>query len=106
LSTAGHEPGGRGDDGQSQRLGGDPSESCGVGGPAGEVVGDRDEREPGGVGGEPPGRQVRQAGVVLEIRDGVLHDRVATVISFDGQQRAGAVGDDRVIGEHHIEREL
>jgi hypothetical protein len=31
---------------------------------------------------------------------------VAAVVGLDGQQRAGAVGDDRVIAEHHVQREL
>ena len=36
----------------------------------------------------------------------VLHDRVAAVVGLDGQRRSGPVGQDRVIAEHHIYRQL
>jgi hypothetical protein len=40
--------------------------------------------------------------VVFEVGDGVLDDRVAAVVGLDGQQRAGPVGEDRVVAEHDI----
>jgi len=71
-----------------------------------EVVGDRDDGQPGGVGGEHTRGQVRQAGVVFEVADGVFDDGVAAVVGLHGQQRPVAVGQDRVVGEHHVEGEL
>lgn len=62
--------------------------------------------EPRGVGGEPSGWQVSQPSVVLEVADCVLHDRVPTVIGLHLKQRPVAVGQDRVVAEHYVHREL
>ena len=48
---------------------------------------------------------MREPGVVLEIADGVLNDRMPTVVGLHGQQRTGPVGEDRVIREHHIQKD-
>ena len=48
--------------------------------PAGQVVGQRLDRQPGGVGGEAP-REMVEAHTVLEVPDGVLHLGVAAMVS-------------------------
>jgi hypothetical protein len=49
---------------------------------------------------------VRQPGVVFEVADGVLDDRVPAGVGLHGQQWPGPVGEDRVIREHDIQGEL
>ena len=51
--------------------------------PAGEVVGDDVEDEPGGVGAEPARRQVVEPDTVFEVADGVFDDGVAAVVGFE-----------------------
>src|SRR5258708_5812889 len=60
--------------------------------PAGQVVGDRVESEPGTVGPEASRGQVVEADAVLEVPDGVLHLGVAAVIGLEGEQLAVTVG--------------
>ena len=61
-------------------------------GGAGEVERDDGEHQPGGVGGEHPGGQVRQGGV-LQVGVDLLDDRVAAVglVRGDGVQDSGSV---------------
>src|SRR6266545_1858233 len=81
-----------------QRLGGDEGlAQPDAAGPAGEVVRDDAQGQPGGVGGELAGGQVVEADAVLEVTDHVLDLRVAAVV---GLQRKGvpvAVGDKAVV---------
>ncbi len=58
---------------------------------AGEVVGHDRECEPGGVGHELPGGQVREAGG-LELGDPLLHHRVPAVVGLDLEDVAGPKG--------------
>ena len=69
-----------------------------AGGPAGEVVGDHVEGEPGGVGAEPAGREVVEPNPVFEVADGVLDHGVAAVIRLEFNGVALAVRDEGVVG--------
>lgn len=64
--------------------------SQGSGG-AGEVVGHGRAGQPGGVRGEPPGRQVSQSGV-FEVGDDLLDGVVPATVSFD--EIVAAVGEE------------
>ena len=87
-----HQPGGHHQDAAAQGGGGDvvPAGVDGTGGPAGEVVGPPDQGQPGGVGGEPARGQVRQSGVVFEVGDDVLNNRVRAVVGLDLEEVTGA----------------
>ena len=76
---------GAGVEGAGQRAGG-----------AGEVVRDRRTGQPGGVGRERPGGQVRQRRSP-EVGDDLLDDRVVAVVGLGLQHRLGAVGEHRVV---------
>jgi hypothetical protein len=65
-------------------------------GGAGEVESYGGQREPGGVGVEHPGRQVRQ-GPVLQVDDDLLHDGVGAVGEVAGDGVLAAVGEERVV---------
>lgn len=84
----------------AQGRGGRPREvrrGDGSGG-TGEVERDDREDEPGGVGGEHPGRQVRQRGV-FEVGVNPLDDRVSAV----GRVRGDRVEDLGVGAEERVE---
>src|SRR5437016_7037134 len=75
--------------------------------PAGQVVGDYVEQEPGGVGAELAARQVVEADPVLEVADGVLDLGVAAVVGLQRKRVTVLVGDEGVVGvEHAVEVEL
>lgn len=65
------------------------------GGPAGEVVGDGVEDQPGSVAAEALGREMGQAHGVLEVADGQLHLGMTAVVGLEVEQVDCAVGDDR-----------
>ena len=76
-------PPGQGEDPSSEGLGGhDLFAQTDSRRPAGQVVGHRLYRQPGGVGGEAAGRQVVQPDTVLEVSDGILDLGVAAMISL------------------------
>jgi hypothetical protein len=62
--------------------------------PAQQVVRERGDDRPGGVGEEAPGREVRQR-LILEVADGELDDGVLAVLGFDDVERFSSVGDER-----------
>jgi hypothetical protein len=63
-------------------------------GPAQQVVRERGDDRPGGVGHELAGREVRE-GLVFEVADRELDDGVPAVLGFDHGERFGAVGEER-----------
>src|ERR1019366_4746929 len=67
-------------------------------GPAGHVVGDDVECEPGGVRTEAPGRHVVQADTVFQFSDRVFYHGVAAMVGLQEQHVAGTVGDKAVVG--------
>ena len=80
-------------DGSGGRFGQDAAGERASG--AGQVECDGRQHQPGGVGGELAGRQVRQRGV-LQIGVDLLDDRVATVCLISGDGVQGAGGEERV----------
>ena len=91
----------------SQRLGGDQLlAQADPAGPAGEVVRDDVEGQPGRVGSEPAGGQVVEADAVLEVTDGVLDLGVAAVVGLQRQRVPVAVGDEAVVVVVAEQREL
>ena len=67
------------------------------GGPAQQVVGQGGRQQPGRVGVELPGGQVRQPAARLEVADGQLADGVAAVVGVQPGGGAGPVGDEGVV---------
>jgi hypothetical protein len=67
----------------------------GAGG-ADQVEGHRGDDQPGGVGGEPAGREVGERSVV-PVGEDLLHDRVAAVLGLGLDQLERGVGEDRVV---------
>ena len=65
-------------------------------GPADEVVRERGDHRPGGVGGVVAGWEVRE-GLVFEVADGLLDDGVVAVFGLDDRERVGAVGHEREV---------
>ena len=65
-------------------------------GPSEQVVRERGDHRPGRVGKELAGREVRQ-GLVFEVADRELHDRVLAMLRFDDLDRVGPVGQKRVV---------
>ena len=91
----------------TQRLGrDDPFAKAKTGCPAGEVVGDDLDRQPGPVGGKLARGQVVQTDTVLEVADGVLDLGVTAVIGLELEHCALAVGDEAVVVAGRKEREL
>src|SRR4029453_11176053 len=90
-----------------QGLGGDEGlAQADAAGPAGQVVGDDVQGQPGGVGGELPRRQVVEANAVLEVSDHVFDLGVATVVGLQPQGVSLAVGDKAVVVVVAEQREL
>ena len=65
-----------------------------AGEPADEVVRERADEQPGGVGEEVAGGRVVESGALLEVADRELDLHVAAVIGLDLGERLCAVGDD------------
>ena len=65
-------------------------------GPAGEVVGEGGEAEPGAVGVEPAGWAVCEA-VVFQVADGEFDDGMGAVVEVFIAELAGAVRDEGVV---------
>ena len=65
--------------------------------PAGQVMGDHLDRQPGAVGGEAAGRHVVQSDTVLEVAYRILDLGVAAMIGLQFQRLPIAVGDEAVI---------
>ena len=70
---------------------------------AAEVVGERVQHEPGGVGREAPRGEMVEADAVLEVTDYVLDDCVAPVVCLELEGSALPVGRDRAGAQcrHH-----
>ena len=68
-----------------------------AGGPAGQVMGDDLDGQPGSVDGEAARWQVDEAHAVLQVADGVLGLGVAAVVGLQIQSVALPVRDEGVI---------
>ena len=101
------EPSGQGEETSLEGLGGhhrlpQTDARC----PAGEVVCQHLDGQPGGVGGETARGKVVEAYAVLEIADGVLGLGVAAMVGLQVQGVARSVGDEGVIAVVGEERQL
>ena len=65
--------------------------------PAHEVVGDRSEHRPGGVGVEVARGTVLETGAFLQVPDGEFDDGVTTVVDVEEDGVTDAVGDEGVV---------
>ena len=74
--------------------------------PAGQVVGNHLDGQPGGVGGEAARGEMVETHAVLQVPDGVLDLGVAAVVGLQIQGVAVAVGDEGVIAVAGEQRQL
>lgn len=70
--------------------------------PVGQIVGDRRQGEPGGIGREPARRQVRERPFDQISVDLLLH-RMITMLLLSLDQRVGIAGEDRVVAPGGIQ---
>ena len=92
------EPSGEGEEAPPQGLGGHHLlAETDARRPAGQVVSNRLDRQPSGVGCETAGREMVETDAVLEVADGVLDLGVAAVVCLEIQGVAIPVGDEGVI---------
>ena len=75
-------------------------------GPAGQIVGDDLDSQPGGVGGEASRGKMVEPHAVFEIADGILDLGVATMVGLQIQGFAVSIGDEGVIAEIGEQGEL
>lgn len=68
-----------------------------MGDPAGNVVREGADEQPGGVGEEAAGGSVVESGALLEVADRELDLRVAAVVALYLRERLCAVGDEGVV---------
>ena len=93
------QPAGHGQKAAAQGVGGDDGIALAdAGGPAGHVVGQDVEAEPGRVGAEATGWQMVESDAVFQVAYGVFDFGVGSVVGFQFDGVTDAVGDERMVG--------
>ena len=88
------EPSGQGEETPSEGLGGHHRfAQPDAGGPAGQVVGDDLDGQPGGVGGEAACGEMVKPHAVLQVPDGIFDLSVAAMVRLEIQGISVPVGD-------------